>query len=221
VSSFMRYVGVAKPKAQGKRVASVDVQLVVQDCTGTIHATDIQFQDASLLTGWVPNTQEMLVRPRDSQGNIVPPKHYNCLIRGPKMVIIPNTGGMVATPNGQGGVTRTDPTLPPASSGVDMTITTITNRMIPNHPIHIHTYYGTRDWRYTGWTQPGDVITVTAATKTVCLNGVDQREEGNWAGPMLTSPYGDNIYEVVMTGRDAALFVFQVEEWNVAQGVTW
>lgn len=213
---FLRYLAKIAPK---KPVQSIQVELLAEDFTGTIHATDIQLQGGSLLTGWVPNTEEMLARPRDQNGNIVPPKHFNALIRGSIMVIVPNTGGMVMTATaGGGGVNIYTPSQQPVTTGLDVEATLIKDT---TGPVSLQTYYQTRTLTYSGKLNAGDVLNIDSAAHNVTVNGSQvQPGPSTYQGAPLTCPYGDTIYRVNMTGRDAARFLFGVTEW-VAGGVTW
>lgn len=214
---FLRYVAHFSPQ-KNKHVKSIKASFVAEDFTGTIRATDFMLQSGRVMTGWVPATKEMLARPRDSSGDIVPPKHFNALIRGQKDVIVPNTGGMVMTLSGSWSVDTYMPSTKPATSGLNAKATTLNDR---SKPINLKTYYQTRDFVYTGSTNAGDVIDINADQHQVKLNGNSQRNQGAYYGPMLTCPYGDIRYRINMSGRDAANYLFTVTEWNVAKGANW
>ncbi|MCL6634003.1 MAG: hypothetical protein K6T63_15405, partial [Alicyclobacillus herbarius] len=167
----------------------------------------------------VPNSQEMLMRPRDQNGNIVPPKHYNALVRGSAMVIVPNTGGISASYDWQSGVLNIyTPPNQPVTTGMDVTMTAV---KATTGPVQLQTYYQTRTFTYSGQLNTGDVLSIDSAAHNVAVNGSQvQPGPSTYQGAPLTCPYGDTIYRVDMTGRDAARFLFGVTEWN-ASGVTW
>lgn len=216
MNRFLRYLAKIEPK---KPVQSIQVQLLARDFTGTIHATDIQLQGGGMLTGWAPNTEEMLARARDSNGNIVPPKHFNALIRGSNMVIIPNTGGITATVDQNGNLIIYTPPNTPATTGLDVNMQTIKPT---TGPVQLQTYYQTRTFTYSAQLNQGDTVEIDSASHKVLLNGSQiQPGPSTYQGAPLTCPYGDVIYRINLNGRDAVRFVFIVEEWTVAQGVTW
>lgn len=214
-NSFMRYT--AKVEAT-KPVESVEVEFVIQNCSGDIYVTDVMLQDGGLITGWVPNSQEMLVRPRDQNGNIVPPKHYNCVIRGSVNVVIPNTGGMTLTSPDNNAVNIYQPPQAPATTGLDLTYTAINER---RDNLYIQTLSGSRVFRYAQWSEPGDVVHMDSASHVVTFNGDPTNNGAQWAGAFLTVPYGDVIFSVQQPNTCAGQFIFEVEEWCVATGVTW
>jgi len=77
--------------AKGKQVESIEVRWVVEDAEGTVWVTDTQLQDGRIPTGHVPNTQEILEREHDPDtGQAVRYRHFNAVIRGQKMIAVPN-----------------------------------------------------------------------------------------------------------------------------------
>lgn len=82
---FMRFHEALNPKGD-KRVVSVTVKPLVEDCTGEIRFSDLQFQEQDILTGYLPNTSEML--PKVEQ----PKKYFNGIVRGSAIAIVFNTG---------------------------------------------------------------------------------------------------------------------------------
>ncbi|GMA49311.1 hypothetical protein GCM10025857_06680 [Alicyclobacillus contaminans] len=211
---FMRYT--AKVQAN-KPVESIDVEFIIANATGDIWVTDIMLQDGGMITGWAPSSEEMLIRPRDQNGNIVPKKHYNCVIRGSAYVIIPNTGGMTMTSPDNNAVNIYQPPQKPATTGLDLTNTAINER---RNQLVIETYSGSRRWYYAQWSEPGDVVQVNSATHQVTFNGDQTNDGAEWAGAFLTCPYGDVIYSVSQGNTDAGQFIFEIEEWCLS-GVTW
>ena len=65
---------------EDKRVVSVTVKLLLEDCTGTVYFTDIQAQEGDRLTGYTINTETMLQKYREG-GVIVPARFYNGVVR--------------------------------------------------------------------------------------------------------------------------------------------
>ncbi|AEE98019.1 hypothetical protein [Mahella australiensis] len=195
-SQYLRYVSKIN-KDLGKQVNKLTVKLVAKDFTGTVRATDVQLQEGKLLTGWAPAASDMLKRRRDSSGNAEPPKHFNALIRGSVIVLVPNRGTV--------------------TTGLDWEASIQKNT---TGPFMLEIYYRTRAFRYAGALHRGDTVTVDAATHTVKKNG-QPADHSEYAGAQMTCPAGDAMYRITMTGRDTARFVFQITEWDVKEGVTW
>ncbi len=42
-----------------KRVKSITVDVIIQDCTGTLYVTDMQLQGGSTRTGWMGHPSEI------------------------------------------------------------------------------------------------------------------------------------------------------------------
>jgi hypothetical protein len=47
------------PQNTDKTIERITVQLLVQDCQGTVHVTDIMFQGGSVATPWVGHPSEI------------------------------------------------------------------------------------------------------------------------------------------------------------------
>jgi hypothetical protein len=75
--SFTRFAETIHCKEE-KRVVSITVKLLLEDCTGTVYFTDIQAQEGDRLTGYTINTETMLQKFRQNN-NIVPVRFYNCI----------------------------------------------------------------------------------------------------------------------------------------------
>jgi hypothetical protein len=88
--NFIRFSESIKIKKE-MRVAGITVRLLITDCTGTIYFTDLQFQEGDRLTGYTIHTSKMLMKLREN-GEIVPPRHYNGVVRTAETVILFNLG---------------------------------------------------------------------------------------------------------------------------------
>ncbi|AEE95279.1 hypothetical protein [Mahella australiensis] len=192
---YMRYLGRIE-KSAVKRISRLIVKLVARDFEGVVKTTDIQVQDGKLLTGWVPASQDMLER-RRTNGVIEPPKHFNALVRGSAIVLIPNRGS--------------------ATTGLDWEASIQKNT---TGFFTLSSYYETRTFKYTGTLARGDEVEVNAASHIVLKNG-QPANSAEYVGAQMTCPAGDARYRVTMNERDAARFVFRITEWDVKEGVTW
>lgn len=77
------------------RVVSVTVRPLVSDCTGTIYFTDLMAQEGDRLTGYVIHTETLLEKYREN-GQIVPPRFYNGVVRSGETVVLFNLGATTA-----------------------------------------------------------------------------------------------------------------------------
>ena len=85
INNFIRFSESVKVKSD-KRVVSITVCPLIDDCTGTIYFTDLQIQEGDKLTGYTPHSTTML---RES-GN--PVRYHNGVVRSAETVIIFNLG---------------------------------------------------------------------------------------------------------------------------------
>ena len=90
VENFIRFSESIKIKKE-MRVAGITVRLLITDCIGTIYFTDLQLQDGDQLTGYTVHTSKMLMRMQEN-GQPVPPRHYNGVVRTAETVILFNLG---------------------------------------------------------------------------------------------------------------------------------
>ena len=87
---FSRFAETIQIKG-GRHVAGVTVTLKLSDCTGSLYFTDLQFQEGDRLTGYTVHTNNMLAKFREN-GESVPPRHYNGVVRTAETVILFNLG---------------------------------------------------------------------------------------------------------------------------------
>jgi len=71
------------------------VNLLLEDCTGTVYFTDIQAQEGNHLTGYTTNTESMLQKYRENE-TIVPVRFYNGVVRSGETIILFNLGSTSA-----------------------------------------------------------------------------------------------------------------------------
>jgi hypothetical protein len=87
---FSRFAETIQIKSD-KHVAGVTVRLLIADCTGIIYFTDLQLQEGDRLTGYTVYTSKMLTKMQEN-GQSVPPRHYNGVVRTAETVILFNLG---------------------------------------------------------------------------------------------------------------------------------
>ncbi len=78
------------------KVVSITMKPLVTDCTGAIWFTDLMVQEGDKLTGYCLNTETSIRKMRDAEGIIVPPRHYNGIIRNSMTAVIFNLGSDTA-----------------------------------------------------------------------------------------------------------------------------
>jgi len=195
MDNYLRYARSAMAMSGGK-VKKITVKLKIKDCTGILKVTDLMLQAGKVLTGWTCNTQEMLLRHRIDGINVDPPEHYNALLRGQNLIIIPNTGE--------------------ATTGIDFKITALNPT---TGAINLATHYKTRAFNYPGLLQVGGTLEMKAATHDVLVGGMKATHE-DYSGVPMTSPSGDVIYMINFNNRDGGVCLFTVTEWDKSK-VTW
>jgi hypothetical protein len=89
INNFIRFAEAIKLK-ENKRIVNITVRPTITDCTGSIYFSDLQIQEGDKLTGYVQNTDTMLV----SSGS--PPRYQNGVVRSNETVVLFNTGGTSA-----------------------------------------------------------------------------------------------------------------------------
>ncbi|GAA0360897.1 hypothetical protein [Bacillus horti] len=77
-----------------KAVQEVDIRLVMEDCEGELNFSDLQLQEGGTSTGHILANREMLSREYTSGEDSTPEplikRHFNAVIRGAKVLGIPN-----------------------------------------------------------------------------------------------------------------------------------
>ena len=89
MAEFVRLAEVINKK-QNKRIVSVSVIPTIADCSGRIWFTDLQLQEGTALTGYIPHTEKCLKQSENA------PAWFNGVVRSKETVIIPNLGGTSA-----------------------------------------------------------------------------------------------------------------------------
>lgn len=90
MAEFTRFAETLTCK-EDARVVSVTVKPLVSDCTGRIWFTDLMVQEGDRLTGYVIHTETLMEKYREN-GEIVPPRFYNGLVRSSGTVVVFNLG---------------------------------------------------------------------------------------------------------------------------------
>lgn len=184
MADFRRYTKEIENPFPKKKVASIDFEIVMENASGTLWATDFMFQDGEFMTGWVHNSKEML-QPMPTD----PPRYYNAIVRGQKALYLRNDGDTMGYANWT--ITADTDMAPPKS-------TTDYNGV---YSIEFGMFYRTRNIRIEGSVRKDDVFKFWGNPMTVSKNNT---HFNRYAGFFLGSPAGDNYYMVSLPGEQPA-----------------
>lgn len=206
LEDWPRYFGTVYSKdSKQKRVSEVDFKFILEDATGTIHVTDLQLQEASSISGFVPANQEMLKREKDSSGNPILKRHFNAVIRGEKAIGVPNR----ALPSDEQYLQDR------VTGGMDFTF----------HPtqdappgLHFAHYFETRTFDLQDALNVGDVFELKATTRTIAVNSAATK---NYEGYFLLVPAILGKYNVAVQNKTDAKGDFHGSGYLLCEADTW
>lgn len=181
---FSRFAETIQIKSD-KHVAGVTVTLKLSDCTGTIYFTDLQFQEGDRLTGYTVHTGKMLAKFREN-GDAVPPRHYNGVVRTAETVILFNLGK--------------------TSAGLDCYIYPVQDMAAGS--IEISHGSGAHKARFLDPVNAGDEIAILASSRQCLKNGSPAQKEGFYQ----YSAAWDNKHTVKLEDRKSARVLFEFQE---------
>lgn len=191
-SDFKRYFGEVELEQEGKRVDKLELTLLGNDFTGDIWFTDLMLQEGTMLTGHVPNTQEMHLRLRDRE--IIAPKvYFNAIIRSKQTLIVPNMGTI--------------------TSAVDFTMTAL--ERMPADTVEFQHGYGTRSFKIEDTLSKDDVYKMHASTRTASINDVPTT---NYTGVFHQVPAGDAMFRLDVGKSNSVQLLVEFEEWVEGEG---
>ena len=170
---------------EDKRVVSVTVNLLLEDCTGTVYFTDIQAQEGNHLTGYTTNTESMLQKYRESE-TIVPVRFYNGVVRSGETVILFNLGS--------------------TSAGLDCHI--YPNQNMAAGSIQLSQGAGAHKVIFNEAVSPGDTFSLLASTRQCLKNGNPTEKEGFFQ----YTASGDSKHVIKLEDRKSARVLFEFQE---------
>jgi len=188
---------IANPHPE-KKVAKMDVSVIMDSTEGIINITDFMFQDGIFMTGWEHNTQEML-----QPWTTTPKKHYNALVRGEKALYIPNSGDTM----GYADWTITADTNLPRPKSVE-------NEFRGRYSLEFGNLYRTRNIRIRGDISAGDVFKFWGEDEVILKN--DARFT-KYTGFFLGAPAGDMYFLVSVPGEQAPWDDYDINSRPVAE----
>jgi hypothetical protein len=183
-NSFIRFAETLMIKKE-MRVVSITVRLMITDCTGTIYFTDMQLQDGDQLTGYTVHTSKMLTKMQEN-GQPVPPRHYNGVVRTAETVILFNLGK--------------------TSAGLDCYIYPIQDMAAGS--IEISQGMGAHKVRFLDSVNAGDELTLKASTRRCLKNGSQTPKDGFYQ----YSAAWDSKHTVKLEERKSARVLFEFQE---------
>jgi hypothetical protein len=183
-NSFIRFAETLMIKKE-MRVVSITVRLMITDCTGTIYFTDLQLQDGDQLTGYTVHTSKMLTKMQEN-GQPVPPRHYNGVVRTAEIVILFNLGK--------------------TSAGLDCYIYPIQDMSAGS--IELSQCMGAHRVRFLDSVNAGDELVLKASTRQCLKNGSPTRKDGFYQ----YSAAWDSKHMVKLEERKSARVLFEFQE---------
>lgn len=181
---FSRFAETIQIKGD-KHVANVTIMLKLSGCTGTIYFTDLQFQEGDRLTGYTVHTGKMLTKFREN-GEIVPPRHYNGVVRTAETVILFNLGK--------------------TSAGLDCYIYPLQDMAAGS--IELSQGLGAHKARFLDPVNAGDELVLLASARQCLKDGSPARKEGFY---QYTAAW-DSKHTVKMEDRKSARVLFEFQE---------
>ena len=182
--NFIRFSESVKIKKE-MHVAGVTVRLLIADCTGTIYFTDLQLQEGDRLTGYTVHTSKMLTKMQEN-GQPVPPRHYNGVVRTAETVILFNLGK--------------------TSAGLDCYIYPIQDMAAGS--IELSQGVGAHKVKFLDPVNAGDELTLKASTRQCLKNGSPTRKDGFYQ----YSAAWDSKHTVKLEERKSAWVLFEFQE---------
>jgi hypothetical protein len=170
---------------EDKRVVSVTVNLLLEDCTGTVYFTDIQAQEGNHLTGYTTNTESMLQKYRENE-TIVPVRFYNGVVRSGETIILFNLGS--------------------TSTGLDCHI--YPNQNMAAGSIQLSQGAGAHKVIFNEAVSPGDTFSLLASTRQCLKNGNPTDKEGFFQ----YTASGDSKHVIKLEDRKSARVLFEFQE---------
>jgi len=183
-NSFIRFAETLMIKKE-MRVVSITVRLMITDCTGTIYFTDLQLQDGDQLTGYTVHTSKMLTKMQEN-GQPVPPRHYNGVVRTAETVILFNLGK--------------------TSAGLDCYIYPMQDMAAGS--IELSQGMGAHKVKFLDPVNAGDELALKASTRQCLKNGSPTRKDGFYQ----YSAAWDSKHMVKLEERKSARVLFEFQE---------
>lgn len=180
MAEFTRFAETLTCK-EDARVVSVTVKPLVSDCTGRIWFTDLMVQEGDRLTGYVIHTETLMEKYR-ANGEIVPPRFYNGLVRSSGTVVVFNLGQTSA-----GLDIKVYPIQPMAAGSIELSLGA-----------------GAHKAKFRSAAKAGDEFALLASHRECLLNGAPTGKDGFFQ----YSAAGDSKHPVtVEKGKSARLYI--------------
>ncbi|MBR1477397.1 MAG: hypothetical protein IJ608_05485 [Lachnospiraceae bacterium] len=172
-------------KKKDARIVSVKVSLVVTDCTGIFWFTDVMAQEGDRLTGYVINTETLTEKYRED-GEVVPKRFYNGIVRSEAALVILNRGADTA--------------------GLDFKVYPI--QTMEDDSIVISQGAGSHKAKFVSAVRAGDEFALLASTRQGLRNGSAVTKEGFFQ----YSAAGDSKHPVTVEKYKSARVYVEFQE---------
>lgn len=180
MAEFIRFAETLECKKE-MRVVSVTVKPLVSDCTGRIWFTDLMLQEGDRLTGYVIHSGTLMEKYRED-GEIVPPRFYNGLVRSSGTVVIFNLGQ--------------------TSAGLDVKVYPVQDMAAGSIELSLGT--GAHRAKFLSAASTGDEFALLASSRECLRNGAATRKDGFFQ----YTAAGDSKHPVIVEqGKSARLYV--------------
>lgn len=183
-AQFTRFSETILTKSE-RRVVSITVRPMIADCTGRIYFTDLMAQEGDRLTGYVIHTGTLLEKCRED-GEIVPPRFYNGVVRSAETVVLFNLGSTTA--------------------GLDVSIYPVQDMAAGS--VSVALGQGAHRASFPDALQAGDELLLLASTRECLRNGSTAEKRGFFQ----YTAAGDSKHPVALEERKSARLLFQFQE---------
>lgn len=180
MAEFTRFAETVTCK-EDARMVSITVKPLVSDCTGRIWFTDLMVQEGDRLTGYVIHTETLMEKFREN-GEILPPRFYNGLVRSSGTMVVFNLGQTTA--------------------GLDIKVYPV--QAMAAGSMELSLGAGAHKAKFLSAANAGDEFALLASGRQCLQNGVPTRKDGFFQ----YSTAGDSKHPVtVEKGKSARLYI--------------
>ena len=179
-------------KKEDQRVVSITIKPMISDCTGNIYFTDLMVQEGDRLTGYVIHTETQLEKYRED-GEIIPPRFYNGVVRSAETVVLFNLGSTTA--------------------GLDAYIYPVQDMVAGS--ISLALGAGAHKASFLQAVRAGDELALLASSRECLLNGTTTEKNGFFQ----YSAAGDSKHPVTLEAGKSARLLFEFQEMQ--EGGDW
>lgn len=176
-----------------QRVVSITVKPLISDCTGTLYFSDLMVQEGDRLTGYVLHTETLLERYRED-GQLLPPRFYNGVVRSAETVVLFNLGS--------------------TSTGLDCYLYPVQD--METGSISLALGAGAHKAAFPSAVHAGDEVAFLASSRECLHNGKPATKQGFYS----YTAAGDSKHPVTLESRKSARLLFRFQEMQDGKNVS-